>query len=77
MYVAVDGEKKKEVGKTISKHRACTIVGTRRCFIKNMSFIVQELLQRTRQIQVRGEKSSEPEERGTIKARKFFNDPRS
>jgi hypothetical protein len=53
------------------------IVGTRRCFIKNMSFIVQELLQRTRQIQVRGEKSSEPEERGTIKAQKFFNDPRS
>jgi len=34
----------KEVDETISAHHACTIVETRRCFIKNMSFIVQELL---------------------------------
>lgn len=50
---------------------------TRRYFIKNMSFIEQELLQRTRQTQVRGEKSSDPERRSTIKARKFYNDPQS
>jgi len=63
--------KETEVNETISAHRACTIVETRRCYIKNMSFIVQELLQRIHQMQVRGEKSSGREE-GAAQGPKSF-----